>query len=153
MFHVLLHVKYFAALFLFGDSLIQSVSLHKLLLLIAFDGQRGTSYIFIAEHTPFHHVIIGKSRSRDGSSGIVTQYGLAGRVSVSGGGKIFFFIPQRRDRVWGPTIQWVSGALSVGVKWSGHGAKTPHIHGVSNQEWRRYISIPLYVSMVWCFFN
>jgi hypothetical protein len=40
--------------------------------------------------------------SRDSSVGIETDYGLDFWGSIPGRGKIFFFTPQRPDRLWGP---------------------------------------------------
>jgi hypothetical protein len=55
--------------------------------------------------------------SQNSSVGITTGYGLDGRGSIPGRGKIFFFILSRP--ALGPTqhpIQWVPGALSPGIK-------------------------------------
>jgi hypothetical protein len=58
---------------------------------------------------------------RDSSVGIETGYGLDDRgvgVPVPGGTRIFCS-QQRPDRLWGPThppIQWVTVALSTGLK-------------------------------------
>jgi hypothetical protein len=41
-------------------------------------------------------------RYRDSSVDIVKGYGLDGRDSIPGKGKIFFFTPHRPDRLWGP---------------------------------------------------
>jgi hypothetical protein len=49
-----------------------------------------------------------------------------------------------------PPIQWVPGAISLGVKWLGHKAdhSPPSSAGVKNM-WS-YTSTPLYAFMVWC---
>jgi hypothetical protein len=58
------------------------------------------------------------SESRDSSVGIALGYSLDDRVL---GGWEFFSSPPRPERLWGPPcllspIQWVPGALSLGVK-------------------------------------
>jgi len=50
-----------------------------------------------------------------------------------------------------PPIQWIPGALSLGVKWPGHEAAT-HLHLVPGLGMcgGSYISIPPYIFIVWC---
>jgi hypothetical protein len=63
-------------------------------------------------------------RSRDSSVGIMMGYGMKGRGSNPGRGKIFHVSTQLRPAL-GPTqrpIQWVLGILSSGVKQSGREA-------------------------------
>jgi hypothetical protein len=57
-------------------------------------------------------------KSRDISVGIVTGYGLDGRGSIPGRGKIFLFSIASRPvlRPTQPPIKWVPGAISLGVK-------------------------------------
>jgi hypothetical protein len=61
-------------------------------------------------------------KSRDNSVGITTDYGLDDRDSNPGGGWEFFSLRHRVQTGSGPTqphIQWVLGALSLGVKRTG----------------------------------
>jgi hypothetical protein len=65
--------------------------------------------------------------SQDSAFGIATGYGLGDRevgVRVPVGSRIFSSV-RRPDRLWGslkPPIQWVPGALTLGVKRPGHEA-------------------------------
>jgi hypothetical protein len=65
-----------------------------------------------------------KTRSQDSSVGIATGYGLDGRGSNPGRGKIFLFSTASRPalRPTQPLIQWVLEALSPGVKRPGRQA-------------------------------
>jgi hypothetical protein len=68
-------------------------------------------------------------RSRDSSVSIAIGYGLNGQGSIPGKGKILFSSPQHPDWL-GPTqppIQWVPGALPLGVKRPGREVTT-HLH-------------------------
>jgi hypothetical protein len=64
-----------------------------------------------------------------------------------------FFSSPRPDRLWGPTqppIQWVPGALSLGVKRSGV-KLTTELHLVLKPRKRGAIpAIPQYAFMAWC---
>jgi hypothetical protein len=56
---------------------------------------------------------------RDSPVGVATCYGLDDRSLIPGRGKKYFSTPRRRERLLGPPsppIQWVPGALSLGVK-------------------------------------
>jgi hypothetical protein len=65
---------------------------------------------------------------------------------------IFLFTTVSRTAV-GPTqppIQWVPGALSLGVKWPGREATT-HLHLVPRSRMRGAIPpLPHYVFVAWC---
>jgi hypothetical protein len=75
----------------------------------------------------------------------VTDYGVDGWCPVLGGGKIFLsFIASRTALgLAQPPIQWITGALSPGVKLPGreddHSAPTS--------------ATPPHVFMTWCFIN
>jgi hypothetical protein len=57
------------------------------------------------------HVL--KKRSQDSSVDIATGYGVGYSCSVTGRDKIFVFIPQRLDRLWGPPSLLCSGYRGV----------------------------------------
>jgi hypothetical protein len=65
-----------------------------------------------------------RSTSRDSSVSITTGYGLDGRRSILGKGEIFLFSTASRAAQGSaqPPIQWVSGAVSPGVKRPGREA-------------------------------
>jgi hypothetical protein len=94
-------------------------------------------------------------KSRDSSVGIALGYGLddrGSRFDSKRGLGIFLFTTASRMAL-GPTqppIQWVSGALSLGVKRPEREAdhSLPSSAKVKN-AWS-YTSIPRYVFMVWC---
>jgi hypothetical protein len=96
-----------------------------------------------------------KYRSHDSLVGIALGYGLDDRGSrvrfAEGTGKFFFTIASRT--ALGPTqlpIQWVPGALSLGLKRPGREADHwPHLVPRSKNEWG-YTSTPQYVFMAWC---
>jgi len=68
---------------------------------------------------------------------------------------ISFFTPASRPAL-GPTqppIQWVPGALSLGVKWPGREAIT-HLHLMPRSRMRGAIpQLPQYAFMAWCSFK
>jgi hypothetical protein len=71
-----------------------------------------------------HYFFRSMSVNRDSSFGTATSYGLVRWGSISGMGKISLFATASRLAL-GPTqqpIQWVPGALSLGVKRPGHEA-------------------------------
>jgi hypothetical protein len=80
------------------------------------------------------------SQSRDSSVGIVTDHGLddrGSRVRFPGGLGIFLFTTASRTAL-GPTqppIQWVPGALSLGVKRPGREADHSPPSSVEIKEW------------------
>jgi hypothetical protein len=66
-----------------------------------------------AELLPKKISLVLKSTSQESSMDIVTGYGLGGRGSIPGKGKIFL-LPQRPDRLWCPPIllcSWYGGSL------------------------------------------
>jgi hypothetical protein len=90
--------------------------------------------------------------SRDSSVGIVTGYELDGRgVGVSDPVRaIFFPTPRHPDRFWGPPsllIQWVTGALSSGVKLPGREADHSPPTSVEVKNTWIYTSTPPYALM------
>jgi hypothetical protein len=90
-------------------------------------------------------------RSRDSLVSIVTrlQVGQPGFNSWQG----FFSSPLCPNQLLGPThppIQWVPGALSPGVKQSGHKADNSHPFSSKVKNTWMYTSTPPYVVMVWC---
>jgi hypothetical protein len=78
--------------------------------------------------------------SRDNSGGIATGYGLDGRGSVPGRGKICFSIPKHSDRLWGPPSVLFNGyrGLFPGVKRLGRNAAP-----LSSAEIKKGGAIPL----------
>jgi hypothetical protein len=92
------------------------------------------------------------TQSRDSSVGIALSYGVDDRGSRVPRLGIFLFTTASRTAL-GPTqppIQWVPGALSLGVKRPGV-KLTTHLHLVprSKNEWS-YTSTPPYAFMAWC---
>jgi hypothetical protein len=80
----------------------------------------------------FVFIVMHFAKSRDSSDSITMSYGLDGRGSIPGRGKIFLYSVESRSAL-GPTqppIQWVSAALSPGAKRRGRGAAelTTHLH-------------------------
>jgi hypothetical protein len=74
--------------------------------------------------------------SWDNSVGIVTDCGLDDQGSNPGGSWEFFTVTLSKPAL-GPTqppIQWIPGALSLGVKWLGHGADHSPPSGVEVKE-------------------
>jgi hypothetical protein len=92
-------------------------------------------------------------RAVDSSVGIALGYRLevrGSRVRFPAGLGIFLFTTASRTAL-GPTqppIQWVPGALSLGVRRPGREADHPHLVPRSKNEWS-YISIPHYAFMAW----
>jgi hypothetical protein len=64
---------------------------------------------------------------------------------------IFLFITASRTalRPTQPPIQWVPGALSLGVKWPGREADHSNVVPMSKNVWS-YTSTSQYVFMAWC---
>jgi hypothetical protein len=93
--------------------------------------------------------------SRDSSVGIELGYGLddrGSRVRFLAGLGIFLFTTASRMalRSTQPPIQWVPGALSMGVKWPGGEADhSPPSSAEVKSAWN-YTSTPPYVFMSWC---
>jgi hypothetical protein len=89
-------------------------------------------------------------KSRDSAVDIATGYGLDGQgvgVRVPVGTRIFIS-PRRPDRLWGPLIQWVPGALSLVVKRPGHEADySPQINAEVKIIWI-YTSTPPYTLLI-----
>jgi hypothetical protein len=72
-------------------------------------------------------------------------------VSIPGGGWEFFFFTTASKTALGPTqipIQWVAGALSLGVKRPGREAD--HLPPSSAEVKECIASTPQYAFMVWC---
>jgi hypothetical protein len=86
------------------------------------------------------------AKSRDSPVGVALGYGLDDRgyrVRFPEGAGNFFSSPPRPERLWGPPkplIQWVPGALSLGVKRPGREADHSPPSSAEN-EWS-YTSIP-----------
>jgi len=67
--------------------------------------------------------------------------------------KISELSAQTSSGVVGPRagpIQWVPGALSLGVKWSGYKADHSPTSSAEVENVWRYISTPQYALMAWC---
>jgi hypothetical protein len=84
----------------------------------------------------YFHIGFCTVRSRDSAVSIATGYGLDDRGSIPSKGKIFLFSTASRPAL-GPTqpsIQYVLGALSPGVKQPGREAdhSPPSIAGLKN---------------------
>jgi hypothetical protein len=62
--------------------------------------KRITAFIYDTQKYAFSTLLLPVSRSRDSLVGIPTGYGLDGRGSISGRGKIFLF-SYCPDRLWG----------------------------------------------------
>jgi hypothetical protein len=82
----------------------------------------------------------GSGESRDSSVGIALGYGLddrGSRVRFSAGTGNFFFTTASRTalRPTQPPIQWVPGALSLGVKQPGHEADHSPPSSAEVREW------------------
>jgi hypothetical protein len=94
----------------------------------------------------------------DSSVGTALRYGLDDRGSrirfPAAAGK--FSLHHRVQNISGPpqpTIQWVSGALSLEVKRPGREAgHSTHLVPRSKNEWS-YPQLPQYAFMLWCFFK
>jgi hypothetical protein len=89
-------------------------------------------------------------------SGIALGYGLDNRGFESRQGLGIFLFTIASRLVLGPTrtpIQWVPGALSLGVKWLGRGPdhSLPSSDEVKN-SWI-YTPLPQYAFMAWCLFK
>jgi hypothetical protein len=71
------------------------------------------------------------------------------RGSILSWGWEFLSSPQRPDRLWGPPLQWVPGAVSPGVKRPGR--ESDHSPPPVQRSRRRgAISPPQYVFIAWC---
>jgi hypothetical protein len=88
-------------------------------------------------------------RSRDSSVGIVLGYGLddrGSRVRFPAGAGILLFTTVSRTAL-GPTqppIQWVPGALSLGVKWPGREADhSPPSSAEVKNAWSYTSTLPI----------
>jgi hypothetical protein len=84
-------------------------------------------------------------------NGVALGYGLDDRCSTPGRDWKFFFSPLCSDRLWvPPSLPWVSGILSLGVKLLGRDAdhSTPPSVDVKN-AWS-YTSTPQYDLVTWC---
>jgi hypothetical protein len=82
---------------------------------------------------------------RDSIAGIATGYGLDDRrvrVQVPVGCRIFSS-PRHADRLWGPSIQCVPGALSTGVNRPGREAKQSPPTNTENKK--MWIYTPLWL--------
>jgi hypothetical protein len=65
----------------------------------------------------------------------------------------FFSSPQRRDRLWGPPIQWVLGVLSLGLKRLDREADHSPPSSAEFKNALRYTSTPQYAFKAWCSFK
>jgi hypothetical protein len=61
-----------------------------------------------------------------------------------------FFSSPHPERLWGPPIQWVPGAIFLGVKWPGReDDHSPPSSAEVKNAWS-YTSTPQYAFMAWC---
>jgi hypothetical protein len=73
-----------------------------------------------------------EGRGRDGSVGIMMDYGLDGQGSIPGGGEKFLSTAQRQGRLWGPLSLLFNGYLGK-FSWGERGRivkLTIHLHRV-----------------------
>jgi hypothetical protein len=95
------------------------------------------------------------SKSRDSSVSIALGHGLddrGSRVRFPAGAGNFLFTTAFRTALGPnqPPIQWVPGALSLGIKWPGREADhSPPSSAEVKNSWT-YTSTPQYAFMVWC---
>jgi hypothetical protein len=93
--------------------------------------------------------------SRDSSVGIATGYGLDDRmIGVDSRRELGIFLLVIASRpALGPTqppIQWVLGALSLGVKWPGRESVHSPPSSTEVKNMRSYTFTPQHVFMAWC---
>jgi hypothetical protein len=97
-------------------------------------------------------------KSRDSSVGIALGYGLDDRVLGfdSRRGLGIFLFATASGTALGPTqppLQWIPGALSLGIKGPGREADhSPPSNAEVKNAWS-YTSTPQYVFMAWCLVN
>jgi hypothetical protein len=95
-------------------------------------------------------------KSRDSSASIVMDYGLDDLGSIGGSARFFSSTQHPSRATLGPIqppIQWILGALSLGLKQLGHEADhSPPIYCRGQERWS-YTSTPPFVFMAQCLTN